>query len=744
VCQNIFTEVNVMADQLVLDTQQWLNSTYGDVDGFGSVPENGLTGWDTIYGLTRGLQHELGITDLVDNFGPTTAKLFDEIADDIVPGYSGNITYIIQGGFWCKGIDPAAFDGKFTSDTASAVTTMKEYAGLSDTSGTLDSQFMAALLNMSAFTLVANGYEKIRTMQQQLNHDYLAYTGILPCDGVYQRDTNTALIYALQAEEGLDTDTASGTYGPMTQELTPTVSTGDDNNFVRILQWGLYVNNQAYTGAFDGSYTLDVSSSVATFESDMALPETSGVSAGLDVFMSLLTSAGNPDRDAVACDTSHQIDANEAAALNSAGYKYVGRYLTGTAGTGSSEVDKNLTTSEISILTNAGLKIFPIYQDGASDDEDYFTQTKGSSDGRKAGLAAMQLGFPDDTIIYFAVDVDIQDGDIAGTVEPYFTGVASGINSFGFKVGIYATRNVANTIITDGLADKAFVSDMSTGFSGNLGFPMPSEWSFDQFNEVAFDDFYIDKVASNSSRSTAVDDFSAGSSVGGSDDLAKINEIIQNLSETDSIFSFVKDITIEATSKTYKVETPAVDLSLTVDLEGNISDDDGDTSINYNINDGSVHLALDDEISQIIAENTAGFTDTTVTASLDGIASVIKDGDIKTGMSVKATGTSITFKVDSTFEHESTNGKTYEIAYEITLVAEFHSIISPLPAWVTAVQADEHNTSVEDAKANAPEITTVLLRVGTAAVVALAITGLIMTATFLPSIIPGLITLAAA
>ena len=597
---------------------------------------------------------------------------------------------------------------------------------------------------MSAFTLVANGYEKIRTMQQQLNHDYLAYTGILPCDGVYQRDTNTALIYALQAEEGLDTDTASGTYGPMTQELTPTVSTGDDNNFVRILQWGLYVNNQAYTGAFDGSYTLDVSSSVATFESDMALPETSGVSAGLDVFMSLLTSAGNPDRDAVACDTSHQIDANEAAALNSAGYKYVGRYLTGTAGTGSSEVDKNLTTSEISILTNAGLKIFPIYQDGASDDEDYFTQTKGSSDGRKAGLAAMQLGFPDDTIIYFAVDVDIQDGDIAGTVEPYFTGVASGINSFGFKVGIYATRNVANTIITDGLADKAFVSDMSTGFSGNLGFPMPSEWSFDQFNEVAFDDFYIDKVASNSSRSTAVDDFSAGSSVGGSDDLAKINEIIQNLSETDSIFSFVKDITIEATSKTYKVETPAVDLSLTVDLEGNISDDDGDTSINYNINDGSVHLALDDEISQIIAENTAGFTDTTVTASLDGIASVIKDGDIKTGMSVKATGTSITFKVDSTFEHESTNGKTYEIAYEITLVAEFHSIISPLPAWVTAVQADEHNTSVEDAKANAPEITTVLLRVGTAAVVALAITGLIMTATFLPSIIPGLITLAAA
>ncbi|VDG24588.1 bacteriocin activator [Lactobacillus plantarum] [Lactiplantibacillus mudanjiangensis] len=38
-------------------------------------------------------------------------------------------------------------------------------------------------------------------------------------------------------------------------------------------------------------------------------------------------------------------------------------------------------------------------------------------------------------IIYFAVDVDIQDGDIAGTIAPYFTGVASGIAGFDFNVG---------------------------------------------------------------------------------------------------------------------------------------------------------------------------------------------------------------------------------------------------------------------------------------------------------------------
>ncbi|AYJ43509.1 DUF1906 domain-containing protein [Lactiplantibacillus pentosus] len=680
-----------MADQLVLDTQQWLNTTYGDVDGFGSVPENGLTGWDTIYGLTRALQHELGITELVDNFGPTTASLFDEIADDIVPGYSGNIAYIIQGGFWCKGIDPAAFDGEFTSDTAAAVTTMKEYAGLSDTSGTLDSQFMAALLNMSAFTLVADGYEKIRTMQQQLNHDYLDYTGILPCDGVYQRDTNTALIYALQAEEGLDTDTASGTYGPMTQELTPTVSEGDSNNFVRILQWGLYVNNQAYTGDFDGSYSLDVSSAVASFETDMALSTTSGTSAGLDVFMSLLTSAGNPDRDAVACDTSHQINASEAAALSSAGYEYIGRYLTGTAGTGDDEVDKNLTTSEISLLTDAGLKIFPIYQDGASDSEDYFTESKGSSDGRKAGLAAMELGFPDDTIIYFAVDVDIQDGDIAGTVAQYFTGVASGISGFDFKIGIYATRNVANTIITDGLAEKAFVSDMSTGFSGNLGFPMPTEWAFDQFSEVAFDDFYIDKVASNSTRSTAVDDFTAGGAVGGASDLETINGIIQDLGDTNTYFSFVKSVEIEGFSEEYTVTTPAADFTLKVDLEGSISDDDGDVSVSYNVSDGNVSFSVSDAIQELLTENESALGASDMTNAMNEIAGVITNGDISSDTSIEASGMIITLKIKSTFEHAASNGKTYSIEYEITLEVQFHEFTNPLPVNVTQTQATEYN-----------------------------------------------------
>ena len=55
-------------DQMVLATQNWLNDTYGGDSRFELVPENGKTGWATIYGLLRALQIELGIQNTSNNF----------------------------------------------------------------------------------------------------------------------------------------------------------------------------------------------------------------------------------------------------------------------------------------------------------------------------------------------------------------------------------------------------------------------------------------------------------------------------------------------------------------------------------------------------------------------------------------------------------------------------------------------------------------------------------------------------
>ena len=60
-----------------------------------------------------------------------------------------------------------------------------------------------------------------------------------------------------------------------------------------------------------------------------------------------------------------------------------------------------------------------------------------------------------------------------------------------------------------GYADTSFVADMSTGFSCNLGYPIPSNWAFDQFYEESLlskPSFAIDKDA-YSGRDTGIRTF---------------------------------------------------------------------------------------------------------------------------------------------------------------------------------------------------------------------------------------------
>lgn len=471
-----------IADEMILMTQKWLNKTYGKIDGFGSVPENGKTGWPTIYGLIRGLQVELGITSLVDSFGPTTSAYYDA---QITPNWGNNlpknVVYLIQGAFWCKGISPSRFDGVYSQSLDEAVKLLKSEAGFPDGTGVLSGIWAKALFDMSAFVLVSNGDTKIRSMQQWLNQNYSDYTGIMPCDGIYQRSSNEALIYALQAELGYSPDEATGSYGNGTTNATYTVSEGDSGNYVRIIQYGLFVNGYYREGAFDGIFSSYMGKEVLGFRVFMILPEYTEI-ADMTVIKGLLSSAGNTMRPAKGADTSTQLTPAMIQTLVDNDVEIIGRYLTGTVGVGADKRDKNLTVGELQNIFAADLYVFPIYQDGGWS-IDYFTKEQGILDAIQAGLSARNLGIPKGTVIYFAVDVDIQGDDIPGTVLEYFKGIFSCIDDFGYSSGVYGTRNVCSKVIDYGFAKFAFVSDMSTGYSGNLGFPMPKEWAFDQFIE---------------------------------------------------------------------------------------------------------------------------------------------------------------------------------------------------------------------------------------------------------------------
>ncbi|MBO3649006.1 MULTISPECIES: glycoside hydrolase domain-containing protein [Bacillus amyloliquefaciens group] len=476
-------------DEMVLETQQWLNETYKGRHGYNKVPENGKTGWDTIYGLTRALQIELGISEPADNFGPTTQRLFKPLKKQAPDSKPTNMNYILQGALWCKGFNPGGFSGVFYENTESAVKEFQKAAGLTNQDGIVTALIMKALLDMSAFRLVAGGDKRIRQIQQNLNRDYNDYIGLMPCDGLYARDTNKALIYALQKEEGMSTSVANGFFGNGTTSLCPTLTPGDSRTgFVLIVQYALYCNGKSFDpGEFDGKYGVSVVSAVKAFQEFMCLPQTGY--ADMPTIKALLSSSGDTTRAASACDTAAIITADTAKTLRENGYKIVGRYLTGNVRTSSGLTSKALTSKELSTIFDAGLSVFPIYQDGGYESS-YFVKDQGTRDAYSAASAARRLGFPSGTTIYFAVDFDAYDYEVTDKIIPYFQEIKSAfmkMQAFStapkYEIGVYGPRNICIRTAEAGLTKYSFTANMSTGFSGNLGYPMPKNWAFDQFYE---------------------------------------------------------------------------------------------------------------------------------------------------------------------------------------------------------------------------------------------------------------------
>lgn len=186
----------------------------------------------------------------------------------------------------------------------------------------------------------------------------------------------------------------------------------------------------------------------------------------------------------------YQMDDKGRVALDENGYTVVGRYLTGSS--------KGLKDDEPKRILDNGLSFFPIFQETLyTDTVSKYNYNLGVSDANKAVNRAMELGIPSGTIIYFAIDFDPIDSEISSYVIPYFNGINSAIGQY--KVGIYGTRNACTKVMGAGYAETCFVSDMSTGYSGNMGFKIPNNWNLDQFHEysvtTASGSWDIDKVS---------------------------------------------------------------------------------------------------------------------------------------------------------------------------------------------------------------------------------------------------------
>lgn len=155
------------------------------------------------------------------------------------------------------------------------------------------------------------------------------------------------------------------------------------------------------------------------------------------------------------------------------GYRTVGRYLT--------VLSKRYKAKELDYIFDAGLETFPIMQE-ANTGIEHFSNEKGKDHAIQAIRRLRQLGFKTGNTVFFSVDFDANGDQINSNIIPFFRGIKSVIGGSRkqYKMGVYGTRNVCSKVIEAGLAEEAFIASMSWGWGGNLGFPLPPNWSYDQ------------------------------------------------------------------------------------------------------------------------------------------------------------------------------------------------------------------------------------------------------------------------
>ena len=493
-------------DERVLQTQEWLNDTYGQLANFPVLTEDGITGYNTFRALIWALQHEVNIATPDGIFGNGTISALNQYYPTLQESSSPesetpeNIIYILQGALWCKGLNPGGFTGVFGPNTANTIRSFQSMAGIAQ-DGIVRPYILQGIMNSDSYSFISTDdiYDTYRhQVQKGLNYYYGSQIGLIAPNGIWERKSQTNLIKAAQIEWGATVD---GKWGDGTLSKAPTISrnTSGYTNSKRLLQWALTING-FYPGIADGVWGNATYNALYDFQDFLCLGA-DGI-CGKQTWASLLSTKGDKNRAATALDTSVQITEENAALLYQGGYRDIGRYLTNTPG---SSFDKELYLYEIDILKEAGLNIFPIYQTSGGT-ASYFTAYQGIVDGYRAVRAAKWFGFPSTATIYFAVDYDVLMKEIDANIMPYFRSIKNIVNPY-FNVGVYGPRLICSKLFENGLTSFSFVSDMSSGYTCNIGQKMPDNWSYDQFYEIPssnseFPGMGYDKVIA-SSRKTA-------------------------------------------------------------------------------------------------------------------------------------------------------------------------------------------------------------------------------------------------
>lgn len=139
-----------------------------------------------------------------------------------------------------------------------------------------------------------------------------------------------------------------------------------------------------------------------------------------------------------------------------------------------------LSADEARIVSSNGMKLVAIWQ-YQSNRPEHFSYERGYADAVAAYQQARGVGQPNGSAIYFAVDYNAPDRDIAGAIQQYFRGVHAGLAAAGggsppYRVGVYGSGAVCLYLKRMQLAEYTWLS-ASTAWYGSRDY---GDWNIKQ------------------------------------------------------------------------------------------------------------------------------------------------------------------------------------------------------------------------------------------------------------------------
>lgn len=123
------------------------------------------------------------------------------------------------------------------------------------------------------------------------------------------------------------------------------------------------------------------------------------------------------------------------------------------------------TVERVKAAASAGFRIGLVHEGWGGVEGKGISAADGDRDGHYCVGKARQLGAPKDACVYFACDQDFTRSQIAMWVIPYFKTIRAAFAGSGYRVGVYGSGLVCQSVKNAGLADSTWLAQ-SKGWVG--------------------------------------------------------------------------------------------------------------------------------------------------------------------------------------------------------------------------------------------------------------------------------------